>query len=178
MRRCLRSVLLCCLLLLPAMWSLCQTSAPASAPTAKKTAKAQSAKKPASRKTPSAATSATAQKATPAKTAAAPPDVIVLKGAPMGGVKFLHSAHAKDRNIKCETCHHASKPESPAQAAQQRCTDCHTVAVKAPMKTKRQAAFHNPTATAGVCIDCHKRENASGTKAPTKCLECHQKANG
>ena len=33
------------------------------------------------------------------------PDTVILKGNPMGGVKFMHSAHAKDRNIKCETCH-------------------------------------------------------------------------
>ena len=42
------------------------------------------------------------------------PDTVILKGNPMGGVKFMHSAHAMDRNIKCETCHHASKPEKAA----------------------------------------------------------------
>jgi hypothetical protein len=45
------------------------------------------------------------------------------------------------------------------------------------MKTKAQAAFHNPTATAGICIDCHKAENAKRKKAHKKCMECHQKAN-
>ncbi len=38
-----------------------------------------------------------------------------------------------------------------------------------------QAAFHNATATAGICIDGHKAENAKGKTAPVKCLECHKK---
>ena len=45
------------------------------------------------------------------------------------------------------------------------------------MKTKLQAAFHNPTAQAGLCIDCHKAENAKGKKAPVKCADCHKKEN-
>lgn len=45
------------------------------------------------------------------------------------------------------------------------------------MKTKLQAAFHNPTATAGLCIDCHKAEDAKGKKAPVKCADCHKKEN-
>ncbi len=104
----------------------------------------------------------------------APTAPIVLKGAPMGGVKFEHSKHA---TVKCETCHHASKAEKPSKAAQEACTDCHTKVATAPMKTKLQAAFHNPTATAGICIDCHKAEAAKGKKAPTKCNECHKKEN-
>ncbi len=104
----------------------------------------------------------------------APTAPIVLKGAPMGGVKFEHSKHT---GIKCETCHHASKPEKPMKAAQEKCTDCHTKVATAPMKTKLQAAFHNPTATAGLCIDCHKAEAAKGKKTPTKCADCHKKEN-
>jgi hypothetical protein len=105
----------------------------------------------------------------------APAAPIVLKGAPMGGVKFEHSKHSA---VKCDTCHHASKAEKPLASAHQKCTDCHTKAVAAPMKTKVQAAFHNPTGQAGVCIDCHKKEAAAGKAAPTKCAQCHQKANG
>lgn len=104
------------------------------------------------------------------------PDSVVLKGSPMGGVKFEHKLHA-GRNIKCDVCHHASKTEHPSKAAQEKCMDCHTKTATAPMKTKTQAAFHNPAATAGLCIDCHKKENAAGKKAPMKCAECHQKAN-
>lgn len=135
--------------------------------------------KPAPKK--SAAQSGSQEKKAPAAEKApkkaGPADVIILKGAPMGGVRFVHKAHAQDRNIKCETCHHPSKKEKPAKAAQEACTSCHTPVAKAPMKTKRQAAFHNPTATAGICIDCHKAENATGKKAPTKCTQCHNKAN-
>lgn len=104
-------------------------------------------------------------------------DTYILTGAPMGGVKFQHALHAKDRNIKCEVCHHASKPEKASTSPQQACTDCHTKTVAAPMKTKLQAAFHNPLAKAGLCIDCHLKENAAGKKAPVKCMDCHQKAN-
>jgi Class III cytochrome C family len=104
------------------------------------------------------------------------PGTIVLKGAPMGGVKFDHKAH-EGRGAKCETCHHASKPEKALKSEHQKCQDCHTTSVVAPMKTKAQTAFHNPAATAGICIDCHKAENAKGKKAPVKCTECHQKAN-
>lgn len=104
------------------------------------------------------------------------PGTVILKGAPMGGVKFDHKAH-EGRGTKCETCHHAAKPEKAAKSAHEKCQDCHTTSATAPMKTKAQAAFHNPTATAGICIDCHKAENAKGKKAPVKCTECHQKAN-
>jgi Class III cytochrome C family len=109
--------------------------------------------------------------------AAKEPDTVVLKGSPMGGVKFNHKAHTKDRAGKCETCHHASKPEMKAKAPQQKCMDCHTKAVKAPMKTNTQAAFHAPMAKGGTCITCHMAENGKGKKAPTKCTECHKKEN-
>jgi Class III cytochrome C family len=105
------------------------------------------------------------------------PDVVVLKGAPMGGVKFNHKAHAVDQKIKCDTCHHASKPEKPLTSAHEACTDCHTKTAEPPMKTKLQACFHNPTAQAGLCIDCHKAENAKGKNAPVKCADCHKKEN-
>jgi hypothetical protein len=104
------------------------------------------------------------------------PGTVILKGAPMGGVKFDHKAH-EGRGAKCDTCHHAAKTEKAPKAAHEACQDCHTTTPTAPMKTKAQAAFHNPAATAGICIDCHKAENAKGKKAPTKCTECHQKAN-
>lgn len=106
--------------------------------------------------------------------AKAPDKPIILKGAPMGGVKFEHSKHAQ---LDCVTCHHGPKGEKPAKAAQQACTDCHESVAKAPMKTNKKAAFHNPAATAGVCIDCHKKQAAAGKNSPTKCMQCHQKAN-
>lgn len=100
------------------------------------------------------------------------PETVILKGAPMGGVKFDHKAHVTAAK-KCDTCHHASKPEKASTTPNQACQDCHTKTAVAPMKTKAQAAFHNATATAGVCIDCHKTQ----AKGPTKCAECHQKGN-
>lgn len=111
----------------------------------------------------------------PAKKAAAK-DVYIMKGAPTGGVRLEHKLHAETRDIKCVVCHHASKPEKPNKSAEQPCADCHTKTVAPPMKTKLQAAFHNPKATEGLCIDCHKKP-AKGKPGPTKCLECHKKSN-
>ena len=109
--------------------------------------------------------------------AAKEPKTVVLKGSPMGGVKFEHTLHTKDRAVKCETCHHASKPEKKKTTDYEKCTDCHTKVATAPMKTKTQAAFHDPMAKKGTCIDCHIAENAKGKKAPTKCADCHKKEN-
>ncbi len=112
-----------------------------------------------------------------AQAAKQPAGAVVMTGAPTGGVKFEHTLHAKDRGIKCETCHHASKPEKPMKGTQEKCQDCHTKIATAPMKTKTQAAFHDPMAKKGLCIDCHLESNAKGKKAPTKCPECHKKEN-
>jgi hypothetical protein len=106
-----------------------------------------------------------------------PPGVIVLKGAPSGGVKFDHATHGKLPNVKCTQCHHASKPEKAAKAEHENCTDCHQKVAAAPMKTKLQAAFHDPMAKSGTCINCHLEQNKAGKKAPTKCTECHKKEN-
>ena len=103
------------------------------------------------------------------------PGVTILKGAPMGGVKFDHAAHVKASggDAKCDTCHHASKPEKPAKAKNERCQDCHTKVAAAPMKTKAQTAFHDAMAKKGTCIDCHVAQK----KGPAKCNECHKKEN-
>jgi len=106
-----------------------------------------------------------------------PKDVIILRGSPLGAVRFDHKLHSLAQNTKCETCHHPSRKEKPGAALQQACSDCHTKVAIAPMKTKRQAAFHNSTAAAGTCIDCHKAENAKGKATPVKCLGCHKKEN-
>ena len=106
-----------------------------------------------------------------------PPGVVILKGNPMGGVKFDHGVHAKLAGDKCETCHHASKPEKAAKAAQENCQTCHTKTAAAPMKTNAKLAFHDNLAKAGTCINCHAKEAASGKKVPLKCLECHKKVN-
>ena len=102
-------------------------------------------------------------------------DVFMLRDSPLGVVKFEHKLHQERVANKCETCHHTSRPAKTAKAAQQSCFDCHTKPPQPGMKTGRQGAFHNPTAQAGTCIDCHKTQNATGQKAPTKCMGCHKK---
>jgi hypothetical protein len=94
--------------------------------------------------------------------------------AKLGPVTFDHEAHAGGRKIACATCHHPSRPEKPLAAEQQACRGCHTMPATPPMKTNLQAAFHNPTAGKGLCIDCHRKQPASA-RAPVKCAECHKK---
>lgn len=116
------------------------------------------------------------EKATPVAKA---PDIIILRGNPMGAVKFRHILHTDVRDIACVTCHHSSKPEKPSTSPTQACGSCHTRTPIAPMVTSIQGAFHNPTATAGLCIDCHTRENAAHKHklAPVKCVQCHSKTS-
>lgn len=104
-------------------------------------------------------------------------DTVVLPAA-MGGVKFEHKLHVDRADKKCDICHHPSKPEKALKSPQEACSDCHTKPTQAGLKTGLPAAFHNPMAQSGTCIDCHKKENASGRKAPVKCMDCHKKANG
>lgn len=123
-------------------------------------------------------TSAAPQEPAPTEsTKAVARDVMVLTGSPLGGVRFEHKLHAARAGNNCATCHHPSKPEKPASAPQQACSDCHTNAAAPPMKTKHQAAFHNPTAQSGTCIDCHKAESAKAQKPPLNCMECHKQEN-
>ena len=105
------------------------------------------------------------------------PDVVVLKGNPMGGVKFNHAAHAKLTGDKCETCHHASKPEKALKTPHENCQNCHTSKVVAPMKTMARSAFHDGPGKKGICIDCHVKEAAAKKASPLKCTECHKKEN-
>ena len=92
----------------------------------------------------------------------------------MGAVMFPHSVHTQVAG-KCEVCHHASKPEKPLKAPQEASNDCHTKPPGRPVNTCLQAAFHNPSATSGLCISCHKTENTEGKTAPVKCADCHKK---
>jgi hypothetical protein len=104
------------------------------------------------------------------------PDTAVLPAA-NGPVTLNHKAHTTAAyGGKCDSCHHASRPEKAMKGAQEKCGDCHTKAAAAPMKTKLQAAFHDPMAKKGTCIDCHQQAIAKGnTKAPSKCADCHKK---
>lgn len=109
----------------------------------------------------------------PKASASKAPDVILMKDAALGSVKFPHKQHEAVTGKECMTCHHASKPEKRETRPNQACRECHTKPPSAGMKTSRQAAFHNSTAQSGVCIDCHKKQAAAGKKAPVKCAECH-----
>jgi class III cytochrome C family protein len=108
--------------------------------------------------------------------AAKQPEKLVLSGSPLGAVTLAHTAHVKEYGAKCESCHHASKPEKPLKAEHQKCGDCHTKVATPPMKTKTQAAFHDPMAKKGTCVDCHVQAAAKGKKVPVKCADCHKKA--
>jgi len=105
----------------------------------------------------------------------APTAPIILK-APMGAVRCDHTSHLKVAG-KCDVCHHPSQPQKPLKSPQEACTDCHTNPATPPVTTKLQAAFHNPSVTSGLCIDCHRTEDANGKAAPVKCADCHKKTN-
>jgi len=105
-----------------------------------------------------------------------PQGAVLLKGSSMGAVKFPHAAHLKVAG-RCEVCHHLSNSAKPLKLPQQACTDCHTKPPTPPVTTGLQAAFHNPTAAAGLCITCHHTENSHGKAAPVKCADCHKKEN-
>jgi hypothetical protein len=110
----------------------------------------------------------------PACSQQAPVSPVVMKGPSMPEVRFPHAAHTRVAG-KCEICHHASKPEKPLKSPEQACLDCHTRPATMPVKIGLPAAFHNAGATAGLCITCHKTENAEGKAAPVKCADCHKK---
>jgi hypothetical protein len=107
-----------------------------------------------------------------------PPDTVILKGNPMGGVKYAHINHDKLVGDKCDTCHHASKPEKPLVGSQyQKCQNCHTKTATKPMITYTKLAFHDASFKKGTCPDCHIKEAAAGKAAPIKCVDCHKKEN-
>jgi hypothetical protein len=102
---------------------------------------------------------------------ATPPDTVVLTGAPLGPVTFVHVTH--QTTTQCVTCHHASRPEKPASSPFQPCTACHTATPEAPMTTSLQAAFHDARGQSGLCIACHIEQKEAGKAAPVQCPQCH-----
>ena len=91
-------------------------------------------------------------------------DVVVLPGparaSGFGSVRFMHKTHVGEHGVKCEACHHPPKGPGTEKTTEQMCSSCHTRQPLPPVKTTLQSAFHNQNGTAGVCIDCHKAENA------------------
>jgi len=105
------------------------------------------------------------------------PGTAVLTGSALGAVTLDHKAHTTTHGAKCDACHHASKAEKPLKAPHEKCGNCHTKSATPPMTTKLQAAFHDPMAKKGTCVDCHQDAIAKGSKkAPVKCADCHKKA--
>ncbi len=105
------------------------------------------------------------------------PSTVVLKGSPLGGVKFDHTKHEKLSKNDCVSCHHESRPEKPNASPYQKCQDCHTTPAKPPMKTRAQFAFHDGPAKKGLCAGCHLEAAKNGAAAPQKCADCHKKEN-
>jgi hypothetical protein len=104
-----------------------------------------------------------------------PPDTVLLTGASIGGVLFLHGTHSDVND--CSSCHHESREENPLTAEHQACTDCHTTTPTPPMVTGIRDAFHDRTGKAGTCVDCHVTAAEAGKTVPVKCTECHKKEN-
>lgn len=97
---------------------------------------------------------------------------ITLRGQRMGAVTFNHEAHMGEKS-GCTVCHHSSKPERPSTAEFEKCGSCHLEKALPPVTTNWMNAFHNTTATKGVCIDCHKAAEKEGKAAPVQCKQCH-----
>ncbi len=121
---------------------------------------------------PAAATEETTAVKLPTR---AKPEGRVSLPAKLGAVTFDHAKHADEMKVACTRCHHPSRQEKPLLAEQQSCRQCHTTPATEPVKTGLQAAFHNPRATSGTCIDCHRDAVAAGKAAPLKCTDCHKK---
>jgi len=101
-----------------------------------------------------------------------PQDVYKLhfEGAKFPHTEFNHKNHVENYKIECKKCHHADK--NPAEKVT-KCTTCHdpagNIAAEKGGGIKGMDAFHKQ------CIECHKKENEGGKKAPAKCTECHKK---
>ena len=100
------------------------------------------------------------------------PDTVVFTPE-RGNVIFTHRKHAD--LAECEACHHESKAEKPLESPRQKCSTCHTNPPTAPMKTDRGMSMHDTDNEAGICFDCHLKEEEAGKKVPVRCSSCHKK---
>jgi len=89
-------------------------------------------------------------------------------------VEFPHAAHFEV--TECTTCHHTDEgltAESVGGMEVQACGACHTTPEEATtpecsQMSRKKNHFHIN------CVACHKEQSAG----PTKCDECHPKADG
>lgn len=91
--------------------------------------------------------------------------ILQVEGGKLAPVPFPHSLHTEKAKIDCAKCHH--KEKDPTQP--EKCIKCHPVTDAPPNVPAFKDAYHKQ------CIDCHKEVVAKGSKAPTKCAECHKK---
>jgi hypothetical protein len=89
-------------------------------------------------------------------------------------VEFPHAAHFEA--TECTTCHHTSEgltADSAGGMEVQACGACHTTPEEATTPECSQMSLKkNPYHIA--CVGCHKEASAG----PTKCDDCHPKADG
>jgi len=88
-------------------------------------------------------------------------DVLTLKSATKGDVKFTHKKHTEYANGNCTECHH----KTPAGGTPKACTSCHDATGAQGGGVNTKAAFHKQ------CAGCHKKMNKGPKLA--KCNECH-----
>ena len=112
--------------------------------------------------------------AVPAATVAEAPESVTLDGCmdKKAGVEFPHKAHWE--LTECTTCHHTSEGlTADSDMTVEACNTCHlepeeeTTPVCSQMSLKKNPYHIN-------CVGCHKESGKEA--APTKCDDCHPKA--
>ncbi|MDX1643879.1 MAG: cytochrome c3 family protein [Thermoanaerobaculia bacterium] len=103
------------------------------------------------------------------------PEEVVIDAAvnKRAAVEFPHKLHQE--NVEsCATCHHESEGlTAEADEEVEACSSCHLDPEDPETPSMRELSMKkNPYHI--LCVDCHKAEE----KGPTKCDECHPKAEG
>lgn len=108
------------------------------------------------------------------------PDVVWMGSGELAWkVRLNHQAHVEKYGIACQLCHHPPRTERPPVAGDfQACSSCHELAVRIPMRTTLQLAFHDARASSGLCIDCHQTKSEQGLDPPLACEGCHAPFTG
>lgn len=101
------------------------------------------------------------------------PAEIILNADGKKPATFPHAKH-QEKN-ECGTCHHYVKDNEPVpcddgspQESFQSCTNCHNEKMANEKLRTWKDIGH------GLCKDCHTKNKDAG--APTKCNDCHKKA--
>lgn len=91
-------------------------------------------------------------------------------------VVMNHKKHGEIKDVKCEGCHH--KKAEGEKAEQSKCSNeaCHAkvqekdgTKIDAASSKNKENPFHIQC-----LVGCHKKDKEK--KAPTKCVDCHPKA--